>query len=101
MIKSPKDYKWSCYAGNALGNKDLLISQHMLYRALGRTKYLRQSAYRSLFDSAIPNAVLDVIRESTNKGWALGGTKFCERIEVLSKRRSKPAEIGRPKGAKN
>jgi putative transposase len=86
MVKSPKDYKWSSYAGNGLGDKDLLISQHLLYRALGTTKYLRQKACRSLFDDVIPNAVLDVIRDSTNKGWALGDTKFCERIEILCKR---------------
>nr|WP_305908179.1 transposase [Methylomarinum sp. Ch1-1]MDP4520991.1 transposase [Methylomarinum sp. Ch1-1] len=35
MVKSPEDYRWSSYRGNALNDDDPLLTNHCLYRSLG------------------------------------------------------------------
>ena len=97
MVKHPLDYPWSSYAANARGEADELISQHGLYRRLGRSRQLRQSAYRQLFRAALGREELDAIRTSTNTGWVLGNDLFREKIEHLSGRRASPKPRGRPK----
>jgi len=36
MVAHPRDYRWSSYAANADGAADPLLTEHALYRALGR-----------------------------------------------------------------
>ena len=97
MVSSPDEYPWSSYAANALGKQNLLLSPYPLYIALGATVTTRCNAYRALFKNTLPKTELDAIRESTNKGWALGDTKFRGRIEALTQRRVEPLLKGRPK----
>ena len=100
MVRHPRDYPWSSYGCNAYGetglNADWIIP-HAQYKRLGRTHEDRQSAYRQLFRSAISKDDLQSIRESTHKGWALGGERFQARIEALSGRRVASLGVGRPK----
>jgi putative transposase len=97
MLAHPGDYPWSSYRANAQGNPDVLIVPHSLYRSLGRTNEERQSAYRQLFRAQISKADVDAIRDATNKGWALGDSRFSAKIEALTKRRAMPLPRGRPK----
>ncbi len=100
MVAHPRDYPWSSYRRNALGeggkNLDWLLP-HREYLALGKHDGDRQSAYRQLFRAAIPGQELKDIRESTHKGWALGGEKFKEEIERLGARRAGSKGVGRPR----
>lgn len=96
-MASPDKYRWSSYAANALGKQDSLLSPHGLYIGLGSTEAARQSGYQALFNKVLSDKELDEIRESTNKGWALGDHKFRDRIETLAQRRSEPLSKGRPK----
>jgi putative transposase len=97
MADHPREYVWSSYACNALGKENSLITPHLLYRRLGRSDPERQSAYRALFRSHIEVSELATIRDATNKGWALGSTRFREKIEQLSQRRTQPKPRGRPR----
>lgn len=97
MVSHPKDYPWSSYATNALGEEDELITPHLLYKKLGRNNPGRQSAYRQLFRAHIPQAELKSIRDCTNKAWVLGSERFKNKVEKLSERRVKPKPRGRPR----
>lgn len=97
MVRHPKDYRWSSHRYNALGKEDELITPHRLYRQLGRDEPARQSAYRQLFRSRLPQVELNNIRECTNKAWVLGSERFKNRVEKLTERRAKPKPRGRPR----
>ncbi len=73
-------YPWSSYSFNALGMENQMITSHQEYRRPGRTDAERQSAYRQLFRSRIPEMTLAEIREATNKAWVIGSDKFKSRI---------------------
>ncbi len=97
MVQHPGDYPWSSYGANAQGKPDALISPHGLYRRLGRSNEEREAAYRQLFRVQIANADLEAIRQSTNKAWVLGDSRFRAKVEALSERRAAPLPRGRPR----
>ncbi|TAL00556.1 MAG: transposase [Rhodospirillaceae bacterium] len=68
LAASASAYRWSSYRANADGQADALITPHPIYIALGATPEARASAYRALFDEAIPDATLTAIRSATNGG---------------------------------
>lgn len=100
MVAHPRDYRWSSYGRNAHGetgqNVDWLAA-HREYRRLGRSPEQRQAAYRQLFRAAVAKDDLQAIRDCTHKGWALGSTRFSEKIEALTQRRTVSKGVGRPR----
>jgi putative transposase len=104
MVAHPGDYPWSSYRHHAQGEAGLnadWLTAHEEYLRLGRNEADRQSAYRELVQSAVPGNDLAEIRECTHKGWALGGERFREQIEVLGQRRAASKGVGRPKKENN
>lgn len=104
MVAHPKDYAWSSYLYNAQGEGGLnanWLVRHQEYTRLGRSATDRQSAYRQLFRAALSANDLKAIRESTHKGWALGGEQFKKQIEVLGRRRATSKGVGRPRQVDN
>lgn len=102
MVAHPRDYRWSSYAFNAMGEpgvRDTWLTPHMEYTRLGRSPNERQSAYRQLFQAAISGQDLNAIRESTHKGWALGGERFKKQVEALTNRQTSSKGVGRPRNA--
>jgi len=97
MVHEPSEYSWSSYACNALGVETDLQTPHALYLALGNTKQERLDNYRELFKVRVDMELLKEIRESVNKGLALGNEKFTLEIEALTNRRVTPRKAGRPK----
>ncbi len=41
LVRDPGDYAWSSYAYRALGGEDVLIQDHDIYLALGKTAEAR------------------------------------------------------------
>ena len=97
MVAHPREYRWSSYRCHAEGETDPLVTDHELFRRLGRSATARQAAYRALFKAHLGEGTLTAIREATNKGWALGNDRFRERMAVLTGRRTSPLPKGRPK----
>jgi putative transposase len=97
MVADPADYSWSSYQCNALGKKSNLLTPHPLYLGLGQTDPERCSSYRSLFESSVDQQLIDDIRHCTNKGLALGDSRFKQEIEALTGQRVTPRKAGRPK----
>ncbi len=82
MVDHPAEYPWSSYAYNALGKEDKLVTMQLEYRRLGRKDQDRQSAYRQLFRTRIPEMTLEALREATNKAWVMGSERFKARIST-------------------
>lgn len=49
MVKNPANYPRSSYSRNALAESDNLITDHKLYKALGKTIDRRCTSYKLLF----------------------------------------------------
>jgi putative transposase len=99
MADHPRDYRWSSWHAHAQGADDALVSEHALYRALGRSAAERQKAYRALFRSALAKDFLDQLCAATNGGWVLGSERFKQRIAKALHRRVSPLAPGRPRKA--
>ena len=100
MTGHPAGYPWSSYARNAGGklglNYDWLLP-HEEYLRLGESEAERFAAYQYLFNTALVGDDLKQIRESTQKGWALGSQRFVDEIGRLGKRQAASKGVGRPK----
>jgi len=101
MVAHPRDYEWSSYRAHADGLKDPLVSDHPLYRRLGRTAAERQRDYRSLFRAKLADDFVAALRAATNGGWALGDDRFKRQIAKMAGRRATPLPKGRPKAQPN
>lgn len=99
MVTEPNGYTWSSYPCNALGKESALHTPHELYLALGRTKGERMKRYRALFSAHVEGPLLEEIRQSINKGLALGHERFTRQIEELTGQRITPGKRGRPRKA--
>lgn len=98
IVNNPQDYLWSSHRANAYGDADPTVTLHEVYRGLADTDEKRACAYRALFELPLPTAVVDRIRETTNKNWALGCARFRRHIEEVAGRRAAPARRG-PSGS--
>lgn len=96
MAKHPRDYQWSSFRAHADGEKDAAVSNHPLYRALGRSAAERQQAYRELFRAKLGTEFVEALRAATNGGWALGDDRFRRQIAKRTGRRADKLPIGRP-----
>lgn len=97
MVLHPREYPWSSYRCHAEGDTDALVTDHVLYHALGKTTEARQVVYRELFKVNLSEADTVAIREATNKAWVLGGERFKEEIATAAERRVQPQPRGRPR----
>lgn len=97
MVDDPSDYSWSSYAINALGVESELQTPHPEYLVLGKSNNERLSNYRELFNAHVGTDLLKEIRESINKGLALGNERFTSQIEELTKQRVTARKSGRPR----
>lgn len=94
MVADSAEYPWSSYRFNALGHGDDLVTPHVEFHRLGADDKERQSAYRALFNQSISETQINEIRDATNKAWALGDSRFKERIQLQLARRVEPIARG-------
>jgi putative transposase len=94
MVGQPQDYRWSSYASHALGKPDDLIDDHPLYLVLGNAAEKRSAAYRALFRYQLDEAAVMEIRESLNKGLAVGAERFKDQIDGAVARSVRPGQAG-------
>ncbi|WP_101757434.1 transposase [Oceanicoccus sp. KOV_DT_Chl] len=94
MVSDPADYRWSSYCANAFGKAMSLWSPHFEYLRLGRIAIERQSCYRQLFETEIDGELITDIRQSTQRGLALGSEHFKDRVESLGSRRQRLLKPG-------
>lgn len=96
MVASPGDYPWSSYSGNATQAADPLLTTHDEYLALGADNAARSSAYRALFDDALPEALKQEIRSYLQQQKVLGTDRFQAWVEERTGRFAGLRAAGRP-----
>src|SRR6202011_132261 len=62
MVRDPRDDRWSSFRAHADGRTAPLVSDHPVYRALGRGAEAGQSAYRALFRGALESGFVNALR---------------------------------------
>ena len=82
MVASPEAYRWSSFRRNGLGAEDTLVSEHPLYKALGRDAEARREAYRALFRAQLDEAIVADIRSATASGHLLASERFRKEAEA-------------------
>ncbi|WP_205623747.1 hypothetical protein [Desulfogranum japonicum] len=87
MVTDPGEYAWSSYRTNALGVSSNVCTSHPEYLALGKTAKKRKKAYLDVFRNHLGDDLVEDIRSMTNKGLALGNSRFKGEIEALTGRR--------------
>ncbi len=87
MVRTPADYPWSSYQVQALGKPAAMWQPHPLYLQLANDREERFATYQALCHAPIDEDTVRTIRESTNKGLALGNDRFKAKIEQLTGRR--------------
>ena len=97
LASHPEEYDWSSYAHNALGQKDPLVSEHRMYKKLSTWVKPAHKIYRSLFNNRLSTTELEFMRNTTNKGWAMGDEKFAIKNEKPGGRRATQLPRGRPR----
>jgi len=68
MVALPGDYPWSSHRANASGIPGGLLTPHPIYLGLAAALEGRKWAYQRLFETAIPDDDIQIIRGSTLKG---------------------------------
>ena len=96
MVGCPGDYPWSSWRGHAGVRVDPLLTPHPEYLALGRDPVSRASAYKTLFDEALPDELVAEIRHYLLQQKALGSDRFCAWVEARTGRFSGVRQSGRP-----
>jgi putative transposase len=99
MVAAAGDYPWSSHRANAQGAADPLVTPHALYQSLGESEGARRAAYRETFPQALEPGTLEMLRQATNGGWAIGSDRFRAQIEALTARRAAPRPKGRRSGS--
>ena len=93
-------YEWSSYrryAEGDAGQNSIWLEPHQQYLALGSSDEERRIAYEQLSKVLTPESELTVIRNATNKCWALGNERFVAEVGALSQRRAASKGRGRPR----
>lgn len=95
MVARPGDYKWSSYHHHIGARHEPVITEHGLYWRLGNTPFAREAAYGQLVDLGTSPNEVDMITQSTLKGWAVGSASFKTHLEKKVAQRVAPAKRGR------
>lgn len=98
LVRDPGEYPWSSYRWHGLGQRNELITDHVLYHSLGKTEEERHAAYRALFRAHLDDEALDEIRISVSRGLPLGSERFREQVEDALGRRVGLKRRGRRQG---
>jgi len=96
MVARPGEYPWSSYGTNATVRVDPLLTPHPEYLALGGDPTARASAYRTLFDDALPNDLVEEIRSYLQQQKVLGTDRFRSWVEARTGRFAAVRPVGRP-----
>jgi len=96
IVEHPGNYVWSSYHANAWGKRNVLVSEHALYLALGEDASIRRSRYRELFANHLPKEQVHQIRTALDFSMPLGNDRFRQQIEIQLGRSIGQAKRGRP-----
>ena len=95
MVESPFEYRWSSYRCNAHKESNSLIRNHVVFDSLGVDDEERKRNYRLLFETAIPDHEIELIRSSALFSMPTGDSRFRQQVEQMIGRKLGYARRGR------
>ena len=98
LVSHAGDYNWSSFQLNAKGKPSALCKPHAEYLKLGETKEERTEKYLAYCEQSTNEELLKEIRDSINKGLAIGDESFKMEVEKMTGRRVRSLKSGRPFG---
>ena len=98
LVSHADDYNWTSFQINAKGKPSALCKPHAEYFKLGETKAECSEKYQTFCEQSTNEELLKEIRDSTNKGLAIGDDSFKMEVEKMTGRRVRPLKSGRPFG---
>lgn len=101
MVVRPEEHPWSSHGADALGRADPLLTPHGEYLALGRDPAARAAAYRALFAEALPDPLVQEVRDYLRQQKALGTDRFRAWVEARTGRFATVRPVGPPAGRSN
>ncbi len=97
MVNSAKEYLFSSFHSNALGQKNVLITEHEVFMRLSDDKDKRHLFYSQLFNQELDDDALSQIRLGYQSGTPIGSRAFKTEIESAIGRKIGKLQRGRPK----
>ena len=96
MVGTPEEYPWSSYRCHTGLETSELLDASDIYKALGKNKATRGSAYQRYVASDISDEELSTIRTALRRNQLTGNQAFKETIEQRTGRRLSSRGRGRP-----
>lgn len=95
MVAHPEEYRWSSHRAHLGKVNPGLWTPHPEYLHLGENITERVAVYQALFNEVLCAEEIQQIRDSLNRGHALGNNRFREEMERLTGIRQQVAKRGR------
>ena len=95
MVADARDFPWSSHGHYAGLRSDRIITPHALYWSLGNTPFAREAAYSDLVRAGVAQADVQLLTESTLRGWAAGDADFVQALQASTDRRLVKGRPGR------
>ncbi len=101
LVEDASTYPWSSLAHH-LGRQDPAraepaLTDHAQYWALGNTPFERQAAYAQICAQPLNAALIERIRQDTQRGWPLAGAAFIAGLSRGTGRALVRRPVGRPR----
>lgn len=97
LVNQAHDYLWSSAKAHRMGELDHVLSDHILFKALGNSREERIQAFASFCDRELDAERLKLIQHAAHTGWPLGSERFKDELEHFSQCRARPLPRGRPR----
>lgn len=101
MVADARDFPWSSHGHYAGLRSDRIITPHALYWSLGNTPFAREAAYSDLVRAGVSQADVQLLTDSTLRGWAAGDADFVQTLQASTDRRLVKGRPGRRPRAEN
>jgi putative transposase len=88
MVGAPGQFEWSSHRANLGMAIDDLVTPHELFLSIAAAVQERRRQYAELCAEALPQSMVDRIRDCLNNGWALGDDAGRREIEARAGRRA-------------
>lgn len=98
-VEAPAEWPWSSHRHHAGLAVDPVVRPHPRIWALGNTPFERESAYRGLFDEAVPAGEQAWLRACLVSGKPTASTDFQRGLEASTGVRLLVRPVGRPRRA--
>lgn len=98
LASGAKDWPWSSAAHHLGTARVPWLRDHPALWSLGNTPFEREAAYARRLSQAISPTFRAAVQRAVNRGWAIGGDAFVERlVRAPLPRPPRPQSRGRPR----